>query len=192
MTCIVGMTVADGVLLGADSAAAAGWDLTTRVAPKVFVNGPMVMGFTDSFRMGDLLEHVLVVPERPFGVTVDRFLRTTFIDAVRACLADGGLAKKENGVEEGGQFLVGYEGRLFFIGSNYQVGENDQGYHAIGCGAAYALGALAAQARLVSMRSSFLERIEVALDVAGQFSAGVREPYRVVRGGDVSQREDAA
>ena len=46
----------------------------------------------------------------------------------------------------GGSFLVAYQGRLFSIQSDYQVCETNRGFHAIGCGADYALGSLASTA----------------------------------------------
>jgi hypothetical protein len=132
VTCIVGMKVADRVLIGGDSAAVSGYDLERRVRPKVFVNGPMVFGFTSSFRMSDLLEHALKVRERLPSVDVDKYMRTTFIDAVRKCLADGRYAKKDNNIESGGVFLVGYEARLSSVDSDFQVGESDDGFDAVG------------------------------------------------------------
>ena len=94
MTAIVGLVHERAVHLGGDSAGVAGWSLTVRADSKVFTNGPYVMGFTTSFRMGQLLRYALQAPH-PEG-DLERFMATTFIDAVRRCLKDGGWAKKDS------------------------------------------------------------------------------------------------
>ena len=58
MTCIAGLVHDGAVYLAGDSAGCSGWDLTVRADPKVFVSGSYVMGFTTSFRMGQLLRSV--------------------------------------------------------------------------------------------------------------------------------------
>ena len=123
MTCIVGLVDDGRVWMGGDSAGVAGWDLTVRADRKVFRNGPYVMGFTSSFRMGQLLRHGFEPPSPPEQPgDLEAFMATTFIDAVRERLKAGGWAVKNLEQEQGGTFLVGVSGRLFEIGSDYQVG----------------------------------------------------------------------
>lgn len=175
MTAIVGL-VHDGVVhIGGDSAGVGGWQMTVRADAKVFRNGPYVFGFTTSFRMGQLIRWSLQAPA-PDG-DLDRFMCTTFIDAVRTCLKDGGFAKKNSEQEEGGTFLVGISGRLFTVHSDYQVGEAIDGYAAAGCGEEPALGALFAT---TNMGLAAEERLELALEAAERFSAGVRAPFAYV------------
>ncbi|HEV2125915.1 MAG TPA: hypothetical protein VGW38_24420, partial [Chloroflexota bacterium] len=143
MTCVVGLVHRGTVYIGADSAGVAGWDLTVRADQKVFHNGPFLFGFTTSFRMGQLLRYSLVPPQHDPTVEVERYLATAFMDAVRACLKDGGFASKQNEQESGGNFLIGYQGQLFEIGSDYQVGRPVDEFAAVGCGAQIALGAMA-------------------------------------------------
>lgn len=172
MTAIVGL-VHDGVVhIGGDSAGVGGWRMTVRADAKVFRNGPYVFGFTTSFRMGQLIRWSLQAPE-PDG-DLDRFMCTTFIDSVRECLKAGGFAKRNSEQEEGGTFLVGVQGRLFTVHDDYQVGEAVDGYAAVGCGEEPALGALFATAH---MGMGPDERLELALEAAERFSAGVRAPF---------------
>jgi len=77
--------------------------------PKVFANGSYVMGFTTSFRMGQLLRYAFTPPE-PDTADLHRFMCTAFTDALRQCLKDGGWAQKDKEQEEGGTFLVGTTG----------------------------------------------------------------------------------
>ena len=88
MTAVVGLVHNGRVHLGADSAGSSGWSLTLRADEKVFRNGPYAMGFTTSYRMGQLLRYAFAPPE-PTG-DLQGFMVTTFVDSVRACLKDGG------------------------------------------------------------------------------------------------------
>lgn len=171
MTCIAGIAENGAVHLAGDSAGVAGWDLTIRADPKVFVNGPYVMGFTHSFRMGQLLRYAFAPPS-PEGHDLHAFMCTAFIDALRTCLKDGGWATKDKEQEEGGTFLAGVAGRLFIVGSDYQVGEPASGCAAVGCGDRAALGALFATAG-----GKPRARLETAMSAAEHLSAGVRGPF---------------
>jgi hypothetical protein len=171
----VGWIENGNVWMGGDSAGVGGYSLEVRADTKVFTNGPMIFGFTSSFRMGDLLRYALKVPDHDPRVPDAKFMVTTFIDAVRECLKAGGFAKKENDAERGGVFLVGYKGRLYRVDSDYQVGMPIAPYTAIGCGEDLALGAMFA-AEIVGGPSG-RERLEIALKAAEHGSAGVRGPF---------------
>lgn len=172
MTCIVGIAKDGKVFIGGDSAGVAGLDITVREDRKVFKNQSFIMGFTSSFRMGQLLRYSFTPPVRHPDEDIMQYMVTKFINAVRDCLKTGGYASKDSEVENGGVFLVGYEGRLFYIDSDYQVGESACGYEAVGCGDAYAKGALFASSEL-----SPDERLKTALKAASMHSAGVCGPF---------------
>ena len=58
MTCIVGILEENGdIYMGGDSAGASGNTLKIRADEKVFINENYIMGFTSSFRMGQLLRY---------------------------------------------------------------------------------------------------------------------------------------
>lgn len=174
MTAIVGLVHSDGsVHMGGDSAGVSGWSLTVRADTKVFHNGPYLFGFTTSFRMGQLIHHAFT-PPKPTAKGLERFMSTVFIDALRACLKEGGWARKDNDREEGGTFLVGVGGQLFVVQDDYQVGQAADSYAAVGCGDQIALGALYATAGTTMPAR---KRIRLALEAAERFSAGVRSPF---------------
>lgn len=176
MTCIVGLVHDGKVHIGGDSAGVAGWQLTVRADSKVFETGAYIMGFTSSFRMGQLLRYSFDAPAPDLN-DLDRFMSTTFIDSIRACLTAGGYATKEKEAEQGGNFLVGVGGRLFEVHSDYQVGESVDGYSAAGCGEDIALGSLYSTALAGGSAHS---RVTLALQAAERYSAGVRGPYAYV------------
>ena len=118
MTCIVGLVDNGKVYIGADSVGANGNSASIRADRKVFFNDEYLIGFTTSFRMGQLLRYSFSPPKRSHFVvgdndTIERFMATTFIDSLRDCLKEGGFARKHEEAESAGQFLVGYRGQLF-------------------------------------------------------------------------------
>lgn len=180
MTCIVGLAHEGKVTIGGDSAGVdERYALQVRTDRKVFANGELVMGFTTSFRMGQLLAFRLKVPKRHPNDDLMTWMVNDLVDAIRDCLKQGGYAKRVNEVEEGGAFLVGVGGRLFSVQGDYQVGESSAGYDAVGCGDLIALGSLHATAG-----DEPELRVRKALDAAERFSAGVRAPFQVLTGGE--------
>jgi hypothetical protein len=176
MTCIVGLVQNGRVFIGGDSAGLYDWDLVVRSDKKVCVNDGFAMGFTSSFRMGQLLAYALKPPQLKPGADIMRFMVTEFIDSVRECLKNGGWARRDNDVENGGHFLVGYKGRLFHVNNDYQVGESACGFHAVGCGATAAIGALHVMPKMNPKKA-----VLTALAVAEKCSGGVRAPFNVVQ-----------
>lgn len=180
MTCIVGLEHEGRVYIGGDSAGVDGrYALTVRADEKVFARDGLVMGFTSSFRMGQLLRYALVLPRQAEGQDDMEFMVTTFVDAVRNCLKAGGFTKVENAQEEGGSFLVGRKGRLFAIHDDFQVARAALGFDAVGCGDLIAQGAMWANDRNEAIHTPE-GRVQNALMAAEQMSAGVRGPFKVV------------
>jgi ATP-dependent protease HslVU (ClpYQ) peptidase subunit len=174
LTCIAGFVEGSTVWMGGDSAGVGGYELTIRSDQKVFRNGPMLFGFTTSFRMGQLLRYALKVPHHEDGVDTDRYMATSFIDAVRECLKAHGWAEKQNDQERGGVFMVGYRGQLFTVHSDYQVAHAADDYDAVGCGGEIARGAMFATPHLTGKA-----RVEMALKAAERCCAGVRGPFHI-------------
>jgi len=178
VTAIAAITDGTTVWIGGDSAGISGNDLTIRADEKVFTTGPYAIGFTSSFRMGQLLRYRLDPPRPPDGGDLMRFMCTDFTDAVRKCLKDGGWAKRENEREEGGNFIAGVAGRLFEVQSDFQVSERAGTFTACGCGEDFALGALDATEGLGWEPQ---KRLLAALSAAERFSTDVAGPFRIVR-----------
>ena len=177
MTCIVGIEAKGGVILGADSISTDYAVTTVRSAEdcKVFRIGEYVLGFTSSFRMGNLLRYHLALPPPPARGSLHRHLVLKVVPAVRACLKEGGFATTKEGAEQGGSFLLGVRGELWSADADYQMGRNQHGYAAIGCGYAVALGSLYSSKKLPPRR-----RVTLALEAAEQHSVHVRRPWRLL------------
>jgi ATP-dependent protease HslVU (ClpYQ) peptidase subunit len=174
MTCIVGLVHDGDVYIGGDSAGVAGLSLSIRADEKVFGNGPFIMGFTTSFRMGQLLRYKFAPPAQTVHQDDMEYMVTSFVDACRQCFSGNGFGDKEATV--GGNFLVGYKGKLYNIEGDYQVGVPRATFDAVGCGTDLALGAMFATEGLGPE-----DRINAALAAASTFSAGVAPPFTILR-----------
>lgn len=173
MTCIVGLVDKGTVYIGGDSAGVAGLSISIRVDEKVFHNGPFIIGFTTSFRMGQLLRYKFNPPVQTVHQGDMEYMVTSFIDTARSCFKDNGFGDKE-----GGTFLVGYRSKLYTINGDFQVGIPADTYDAVGSGSDLALGAMFANAKV---KLTPEKRITQALEAASYFNAGVSAPYRIVK-----------
>ncbi len=183
MTCIAGITLPNGeVWIGGDSAGTNSHSQQTIYAnEKVFLvrndsGDEFLLGCGSSFRMIDLLKHMLHLP-RYDGGDIHRYMVVEFVEAVRTCLKDGGFAKKEDEKEEGGYFLVGFQGRLFEIASDYHIAEATCGYNAIGTADDLALGVLFATQENDDPEA----RLTLALRAAAYHNSDVRGPFVIQR-----------
>lgn len=178
MTCIVGLESEGRVWLGGDRAAVdQSHYLSHCEQPKVFRRAGMVFGYTTSFRMGQLLQYRLEAPEIGEAQPIDEYMATAFIDAVRACLKDGGYTKIDNSRETIGTFLVGVRGHLYVVDSDYNARRDNGGFNAVGSGTSVALGSMHSTAKL---RMNPRERIAMALDAASTFVTTVRGPFDII------------
>lgn len=148
MTCIVGVEKNGRVYLGADSCGSNGYSQFVTVEPKVFRNGED--------------DHA--------------YLCTDFIDAVRACLKEGGFTQVKDNVEIGGFCLVGYRGRLYYLENDFHLRRVCFGVGAVGAGDMVALGALHAAPQNLTPR----QRLERALSAASEFVVGVTPPFHFI------------
>jgi len=176
MTCIVGCLdkISGKVVIGGDSAGVNGNDLTIQKNPKVFKNGDFIIGCTTSFRMIQLLRFSFKPPEIKC-LDLYEYMCTDFINSVRDCFDKGGFLKTEtDGNEIGGNFLVGYENRLFQVYGDFNVIETINEFTSCGCGSDFALGSLFTTENL---KFTTKERILKALETAETFSTGVSGPF---------------
>jgi ATP-dependent protease HslVU (ClpYQ) peptidase subunit len=174
MTCVIGLVDKARVYIGVDSAAVSGWTRRETNVRKVFRRGPFLVGYTTSFRMGQLLEHQLKVPKQTSRQSDMSFMVNHFIESARTLLKERGFSKIEANNESGGQFLVGFGGRLYSIESDFQVGDMSEGFDAVGSGSEFALGAMKALERLPPTR-----RIRRSLEIAAHFNMGVCAPFYI-------------
>jgi ATP-dependent protease HslVU (ClpYQ) peptidase subunit len=184
MTCIVAIAQNGTVYMGSDHAASddkTGW-IISRKEPKCFKVGQYGIAFTDSFRMGQILQYSWTPPKYTPTKTnsgLDKFMRTKFIDSVKSAFKDNGYGTIGSNSDEdsGGIFIVGLEGRIFTIDEDFHVGENVVNYMAEGSGGQIALGALYATKNQKNPRL----RIKAALEAAAEFNMAVAPPFTYIQ-----------
>lgn len=175
MTCIVGWIEGGCVYIGGDSLGTASGHKQIRKDPKVIRVGEMVIGYTSSFRFGQLMRYMLKLPTHPEGMDTFQYMATCFVGAM---LRSEGYAKRVSEQESSdGNCLVGYRGRLFQFYDDYQIEETIERFAACGHGRALALGALGAT-EFYSMHPA--ERLEGVLSVVGRFDVFVGGPSLIL------------
>ena len=178
MTCIVGYVSKGKVYLGGDSAGVAGYSISIRKDPKVFKSGEFIIGFTTSFRMGQvLMSSKFNPPEQTSSQSEYQYMITTFVDTVISLFKDNGYLQKKNEEISGGTFLVGYRGKLYEINDDFQVAENEDNFSSVGCGHDIAKGAMFVLNKLPFSPEA---KVKSALNAASRFSAGVAPPFTIV------------
>lgn len=172
MTCIVAISDGKSVYMGGDAASADenGSFVSTRKEPKIFLKNDYLIGYAGSFRFGKVVQHSFI-PPKPDLLNIDKFLNTTFVDALRECCE---AAKVDPSSEDdGSEMLVGVGGRLFEFCNDWHFGEDANDFNAIGSGAHYAMGSLYSTRRIKSHNA----RIKLALESAEEFCQTVKGPF---------------
>lgn len=163
MTCIVAVE-ADGVVyMGSDRKASSSWSAGVVEAPKMFENGPLLVGYTTSFRMGQLLQHALQVPTHTLTWDVDRWVSTDLATAVRECYDAHGWNETKDGRAVNGNWLMAVSGRCYEMQSDYSFIRDTAGEYAVGSGEDFALGSLHAT-RGQEPRTRVLAALEAAAE----------------------------
>ena len=137
------------------------------------------MGYTSSFRMGDILEHIFQPPTLPQDMGEEVYMVKLFIPALIRCYTANQWLKKVNEVPEGGIFIIGFSNRLFTIQSDFQVSEEESNYLAIGCGSDLAKGAFSAMEELNITLDPKI-KIKIALTASAKHSAYVGNQYNII------------
>lgn len=185
MTCIVGLKHKGKVYMGGDSAGVSNYSLQIRADEKVFKKNDFVFGFTDSFRMGQIIRYELDIPDREYSEydknkpkkNTNDYLHQDFLPILMDTLSKRGFASIKDNVVEGGIFLFGYQGELYYICGDFQIGRVLDDYNAIGCGFELALGALNV---LDKLEFSPEDKILSALETAEKYCIGVRRPFNII------------
>jgi len=175
MTCILGFIDKNKKLwMGADSAGSNNSITTKRKDTKLFRNKDFLIGYTSSFRMGQLLRFKWNPPEQKKNQDDYEYMCTDVIDSIRKCLKDNGYSKVEYNQEKIGTFLIGYKNKLYKIEDDLQVEEAIDNFNACGSGTYFAIGALEILSHSMQAPQNILRR---ALEVAEKFNPFVGKPF---------------
>ena len=160
MTCIVGIAHDGEVFLASDRGLSDDDIITSMSAPKIRQNDKYLIGYADSPGTGQLL-HWITLPTPPRN-NVEKFMRTTFVNAVRKQLNDSGVDLKDGAHAS---FLIGVSGQLFFVDTtDWQVTECD--YMSIGSGASIAMGSLYTTQSWKSAEKRAITAVSAAIELS--------------------------
>jgi ATP-dependent protease HslVU (ClpYQ) peptidase subunit len=172
MTCISAVRNQDRITMGGDTCATEDDVWTSINNPKVFRIDRFLFGCAGSFRMMDLLHHSLSLPKQK-GVSDDTYIRTAFIDSVIRCFKNGDYLDRNNDINIGGTFLVGFRNQIYEVQDDLSV-LNCQGWGAaIGSGKSAALGSLFT----TTLWENSHQRVMTSLQAAEAVTCGVRGPF---------------
>ncbi|MHA1817327.1 MAG: hypothetical protein ACTSX1_15100 [Candidatus Heimdallarchaeaceae archaeon] len=170
MSCVVGLIYDQAIYMGSDGIATTDEGEKRPIkATKLFKNGKYLMGFSGSVRAGQ------VIFARDFKPPEDIY---KLPDEMREHMSNRGtLMIGESQVQMfNGNFLIGFESKLYEILMDFQLNETLGNYTAIGSGAAYALGSLySTKGMMISPRA----RVEMALEAACEYDMSCGKPLIV-------------
>lgn len=168
MSCVIGIINKDGVWIGADSAATTEEGERRPIfTKKIFRNGEYLLGCTGSIRGSQLLYPEHFTPPKQIHFLPDE-IRKHFKEL--GCIT---LSPENQSEIHLSNFLVGYEGKLYEILTDFQMNEIPK-YDAIGSGSPFAFSAL------YTIRKTKLnpeQRIKIALQAAVEFDAYTAPPF---------------
>lgn len=186
MTCIVGLEWNNNaVYIGGDSASVSGSHLDKTRLRKVFkvsnqYGNKLIIGYTTSFRMGQLLQYSLKLPKHNKHKSDLEYLATDFIYQIRKSFKDGGYSTISQNEEEGGFFLVGYKDTLYKVNSDFHINTSKNGFDAVGSGKKFALGSIYTSLYHYHIEGTDKDAEELiyrALDTARSQSTNVCAPF---------------
>lgn len=201
MSVIIALIDAHGGLwMGGDAAGvdATSYDRTRLREPKLFrlalgaTGDEVLLGFAGSPRIGQVLRYDLTLPSIGEQEAPERYLTRALVPAVRATLAEHGVLRADRGVDSLGEtaLLIGLRGRLFVLDNDLAWSESEDPFAAVGVGAPYAKGYLAAtEWRSAKGMPTPWGVLRGALTVAERFNAACGEPFTVLAEHDVVRCE---
>lgn len=174
MTAIAGIVENGKVWIGGDSAASGGSVIIRKGKdPKVFRNGEFLIGYSTSFRMGQILEHLFEPPNLTENITMMQHMVKYFIPAAQKVLVENGYSR------DGGAFLVGFRGELFSIEPGWQITRPVTDYHSCGIGADIVRSSLFTSATVAPSMGP-RDRIALALHAADYLLGDVARPFHIL------------
>ena len=148
-----------------------GGTIHKRKDAKVFMVDDYIIGFSNSFRMGQIIQHDFT-PPKPTKRNLERTMSVDFVDRLLECLSRNNFVidKDSDNVSD---LVIGVNGRLFVMDTDFSIGEYYDKYFAIGSGSQFALGSLYSTKAIKDPKA----RLEKALQAAAEYTMSVSPPF---------------
>lgn len=147
MTCIVGFinSKSKKMTLMADSRSStpAGFYIDkNEFRDKVFKKGKMVFGCSGTSLLNQVVKYNCEIPELEKGEDTKAYMVTKFIPALRKAVNENNATIKGEKGTMNGTVMIGFNGHIYVIGSNYTITEVADEFTVIGSGSSFAIGSL--------------------------------------------------
>lgn len=194
MTTIIAVQGQDFAVVGVDSRISSmdegGFVLQTSTmrsgTGKIREVGRYLLGAAGDVRAINLLHHAFTppVPPKQAGAVLDRFMTVKFVPALRQLFDEHGFSRPEtisstHVAEHTSTILAVVNATVYVIDCDYSWVSEDSGCYALGTGASFALGAMAAmKSRQVSVAAE-KQKVLKALRAASVFDPHTGPPFSI-------------
>ena len=177
MTCIVGYVEENGdVIIASDTRVCYGH--LKRSVNKVFRKNNLLFGLAGMLRQSQIIQYNLVIPEHPRGISDMEYMCHILGDAIRDKIKECDAFHIQDGNPDMNTHgLVGYNGELYFMSSDLAFVRTRDDYEACGSGQEFALGALAAMERDVTLSAK--DKVVESIKIAARYSNSVNDSVDV-------------
>lgn len=178
MTCVVAYKENGKIYMGADTI---GSDENMRVShrmnKKVWKKFDMIFGISGSYRIGQLVQYSLEIPEHDDSKNDMAYFLEDFIPSFIKCLKENEITLDEGELKEF-NMLIGYKGNIYRLESDFNIGINKECYDVIGSGEDIATGALFILAKDKKLKPK--QKIKLALDASSRYVSSVGGTYTYI------------
>lgn len=187
MTTLVAVQGPDWVVIGADARATEDGGLFMDLAiPKIVQNGQYLIAISGASRGGNIAQFGWTPPRAPRSrdlTTLDKFVTSKLIPALRHAFVEAGYEGKEDGeaAVQDSNFLIAFNGVVYQINEDYSWDRELRNIYVGGSGGQLALGAMAAQHFEKAKTPAQVEKmIKAAIEYSCQWSAYSAPPVTVM------------
>ena len=146
---------------------------------KVFTNKDFLVGYTTCYRMGQILQYSWEPPVKSLDYSDDVYIYKHIVNSLKAVFEANGFGCK-NGISfSGGNFLLGWKGRIFEMQDNISILEHEQ-FASVGCGEYFAEASMATQTELDINLDDPEKFLSTALRVTSGLVTGVSSEYNYI------------
>jgi ATP-dependent protease HslVU (ClpYQ) peptidase subunit len=176
VTCIIALKDELGIVIGSDARVTSGQHYYSLSQPKYFTKGDVTIAVSGYGWHSTVLKLNLAIPAHLPEISIEEFICTVLVKAIRQCLSDAGAYKATTELDDASPLLIVYREHVFLGTTRNMHTEFFREFYSIGSGAPFANGSLYSTVGTPSE-----DRVRMALAAAAEFTTGVGGPFFVER-----------
>lgn len=196
MTCIIAHTNGTSSFIAGDKLGSNGFTKAVQTEPKVFekefiklnedgltrTKEVMALGYTTSFRMGQLLNYNLTLPEHVAGETFSQYLVLKVIPIIRQMFKDEWGARDASQDVGGGQFIILHNHTIYEVQEDFSVLQPKTQITAVGSGTYHAIASMSAYIEVQEETNVQLhERVESIFKIVSDNVTSVSPEFDILK-----------